>query len=573
MSNMTYVPLSSWMVVQPERTISIGKPLSMPSHMSLSTKVLVERVAQWHATLLCVDGNRYAVYETDPIEFLCICLALWQLGRIACVLGDNRQATVDACPHVFDHFIGEFPNAVTPSDDCKHINVDNIIWQAIPPKQVVLEIYTSGSTGTPKAIGKTIADIDEELHCLKKQWVPRADSVVLSTVSHQHLYGLTFWLFRPFCAGQIIYASLCEYTEELLLAAKDHDAVVFVSSPSHISRINNVLDWSTINCLNVFSAAAPLKKSDAINMTTLVNAPVWEVYGSSETGVIAWRQQDLSTNSNAAWSCLPSVSIVQNDEQSWEVNSPFSSDLVNVLSDELYMYDNGQFDLRGRRDQIVKIEGKRVSLNTIENALLKDARVSDIKALVVSSRRTEVAIVLVLSELGKEHMMAFGRKNLVSSFKHILTAYVDKIALPRKWRFVDSLPVNKQGKLPLASLEKIVSEPIFAEWPNVIDVSQTDNDVLVKSTIPSNLIYFDGHFEGSPILPGVAQLHWAHKWARYYFNISSKFLRLEVIKFSKVIQPNELIDIQLSFDSAKNKVTFNYRSAKGLHASGRICFE
>jgi 3-hydroxymyristoyl/3-hydroxydecanoyl-(acyl carrier protein) dehydratase len=90
--------------------------------------------------------------------------------------------------------------------------------------------------------------------------------------------------------------------------------------------------------------------------------------------------------------------------------------------------------------------------------------------------------------------------------------------------------------------------------------------------IPKDLIYFDGHFEKTPVLPGVVQVHWARKFALEYFEISARFSHLEVIKFSHIIQPNEIVDISLSYNEEKRKVVFSYSSEKGKHASGRICF-
>ena len=68
-------------------------------------------------------------------------------------------------------------------------------------------------------------------------------------------------------------------------------------------------------------------------------------------------------------------------------------------------------------------------------------------------------------------------------------------------------------------------------------------------------------------------MHWAHKLAIAHFANLNRFYRLEVIKFSRVIQPNENIDIQITFNPAKQQVSFSFQSEKGVHSSGRICFE
>jgi len=44
------------------------------------------------------------------------------------------------------------------------------------------------------------------------------------------------------------------------------------------------------------------------------------------------------------------------------------------------------------------------------------------------------------------------------------------------------------------------------KWPQVLDRTHTsENTYRLNFYIPKELIYFDGHFENNPILPGIAQ--------------------------------------------------------------------
>ena len=58
---------------------------------------------------------------------------------------------------------------------------------------LAVELYTTGTTGNSKSIPKRIRHLDEEVAQLSETWSSLvASSIVFSTASHQHLYGLLF---------------------------------------------------------------------------------------------------------------------------------------------------------------------------------------------------------------------------------------------------------------------------------------------------------------------------------------------------------------------------------------------
>lgn len=564
------ISLSNWMVLQPDCVVAINRD---EQH---TTSMFVARVSVWKHTLSQYSGKRWAVYHSDPYEFLAIIYALWYTHKSACIPGDDKPATLERLCHQVDGFIGELPNAIQPADITRPLATAHMdSWRELNPQQIAVELYTSGSSGAPKAIIKTLEQLDNEIHCLQNQWPAQADAVVLSTVSHQHLYGLIFRLLRPFCAAQPVYCDICEYTEDVFNVARKQNRFVLVSSPSHISRINTLLDWQALagQCVNIFSAAAPLEKSHAIRLSHLLNTSLWEIYGSSETGVIAWRNQSVEAHSEL-WQLLPSVVLTQSDDEQVHITSSFIEGGKSfALSDRIDMHPLGRFALKGRVDTIVKIEGKRVSLTGIETLLNAHAWVKESKALIVTRKRTEIAIVLAFNDEGEQALLLQGRKPIIATLRSLLSNSLETIVIPRRWRFVDALPYNKQGKLTQASLQHIVNCPADLKWPTINTRVQDENSVRINCHIPAEIRYFKGHFDKAPILPGVAQVHWAHKLAIAHFANLNRFYRLEVIKFSQVIQPNENIDIQITFNPAKQQVSFSFQSEKGVHSSGRICFE
>jgi 3-hydroxymyristoyl/3-hydroxydecanoyl-(acyl carrier protein) dehydratase len=107
--------------------------------------------------------------------------------------------------------------------------------------------------------------------------------------------------------------------------------------------------------------------------------------------------------------------------------------------------------------------------------------------------------------------------------------------------------------------------------PNILTESRTaDGDVRLRLFVPAELNLFAGHFPGFPLLPGVAQIHWAAQLGAERFAIESGFSRLLNIKFQKPVLPDSELELLLKWDAARRQLSFTYDSAAGCHASGKI---
>lgn len=111
------------------------------------------------------------------------------------------------------------------------------------------------------------------------------------------------------------------------------------------------------------------------------------------------------------------------------------------------------------------------------------------------------------------------------------------------------------------------------KWPEIRAENNVEDRYIIQAVIPKNLLYFEGHFDDNPVLPGVVQVNWASVFGRRAFTISGIVKQLEVIKFQHLIFPLDEITITLRYDETKRKLSFKYESERGVHASGRICFE
>lgn len=551
------------------------------THTIIDTGAFLARVDAWRTMLEEHSGTRFALYLEDSIEFAAALLGAWQAARTVWLAADTLDAT---CANLRAHvhgFLGEFPAACAPL--VPHSSGSGAPLRELDPEMDALVVFTSGSTGNAQAIPKKLRQMASETGTLELLFGARAgNAAVIATVSHQHIYGLLFKVLWPLNTGRVIHAASIAFPEALAPALAAGPCVL-VASPAHLKRLPAHLDWQGARdqLAAVFSSGGPLPTDTAQACGTLLGTVPVEVFGSSETGGIAWRQRAaLPAVGDDAWTPFPTVAWVL-AEGALAVRSPhLPDDAWLTLADRAEDVGGRRFRLLGRSDRIAKIEEKRISLDAIEVALLASSLVAEARVALCEpepGQRQVLAAFVVPTAAGREVLERDGKLALNAQLRAVLGGVVDAVALPRRWRYLDALPVNAQGKTTVAALLALLAAP--APLPHAPHVRELERDelapprrVLLEINAPSNLVYFDGHFTEAPILPGVAQVEWAIRYGREHFALPAAFRAMHALKFQHVIQPGMPVELELLHDPAKAQLTFAYRSPSGQHASGRVLF-
>lgn len=104
------------------------------------------------------------------------------------------------------------------------------------------------------------------------------------------------------------------------------------------------------------------------------------------------------------------------------------------------------------------------------------------------------------------------------------------------------------------------------------ETTEADGKIRVELLVPTNLSLFKGHFPGFPLLPGVAQIHWAARLGAERFGMNAHFSRMLNVKFQKPVRPGSNLTLRLGWDAARRQLAFDY-TAKGINcASGKLEF-
>jgi acyl-CoA synthetase (AMP-forming)/AMP-acid ligase II len=512
----------------------------------------------------------------DGLEFAGALFGAWHAGKTIFLPGDNLPATCVALSQAVDGFLGQFAPEWSPAvpgpQDAANVAHD---YRPLDPEFVGVVLYTSGTTGAAQPIFKKLGQLACEVVTLEKQFGSlMGDAEILTTVSHQHIYGLLFKILWPLAAGRAFYAQPCDFLEELSPALAERDCVL-VSSPAHLKRLPENRDLTrTANRLRaVFSSGGPLP-FEVVQETLRVlgHVPI-EVYGSSETGGIAWRRQHSERSDD--WTPFDGVAWrVDSDKSVLQIRSPnLPDERWFTTADRAEAAGNGLFRLKGRVDRIAKIEGKRISLNAIESQLKTSPLVTDARVIVLEEKRQRVAAFIVPSELGRCRLMESGKLSLNRSLRDLIRQRVEAVGVPRIWRYLEALPVNAQGKATQTQLMALLDPESKRETkPRHRLLERDDGRAVLELIAPRDLLYFDGHFPGRPILAGFVQIDWVIAFGRRYFDLPPSFRGVHALKFQRVIPPELPVRVEMIHEPAKYALSFKITSDIGTHASGRVIF-
>jgi 3-hydroxymyristoyl/3-hydroxydecanoyl-(acyl carrier protein) dehydratase len=92
----------------------------------------------------------------------------------------------------------------------------------------------------------------------------------------------------------------------------------------------------------------------------------------------------------------------------------------------------------------------------------------------------------------------------------------------------------------------------------------------IEVAVPRDLDYFDGHFPGAPIVPGVVHIKWALALARRCLGLEGTFAGVEALKFHEVLRPGAEVTLELKYAAAAGKLHFSFRSEQQRFSSGRV---
>jgi acyl-coenzyme A synthetase/AMP-(fatty) acid ligase len=529
-----------------------------------------------------LEAPRWVVCCDDSYAFAVALFGVWQAGGIA-ISPPNAQpgtlAGIDGEPAGFLSDAEALP--VEPGSGPL---LDPLHPPETPSEPIValgreawaLELFTSGTTGAGRRVRKRLRHLEDEVAWLERRFGPElGPAEIFATASHQHLYGLLFRVLWPLAAGRPFRADTFLHAEELVPRIASAGRAVLASTPAHLRRLVEHAELAKLGpaCRAVFSSGGPLDPETADRLTAALGRPPVEIFGSTETGGVAWRAQ-LPGDERFAFTPFDAVSVERSDEGLLRVRSPYAdqTDAPSglLLGDRVTLLESGRFLVGDRADRVVKVGEKRLSLPDMEAELRGHPEVADAALLRIGAEGAgRIAAAVVLGAAGRARLEREGRRAVSAALGEFLAGRFDRALLPRSWRYVDRVPEDSQGKRTAALLGALFAErDAPTTEPRLLAERRSADRIERELEVHSELVYFDGHFPVSPILPGIVELAWAADAARALLGAEPRIAAIEALKFGEPVRPGDRL--RLEVQRGPGRLAFRILRGPREVASGRL---
>ena len=457
--------------------------------------------------------------------------------------------------------------------------------------QVKFYLQTSGSSGKSKMIEKSLAQMIKESEYLACELNFSARNTFFSSVSHRHMFGLTFKVFLPLVLGARVIADELNYPEAILgLELANH---VFIASPVLLGALIQSPAAIALKGLSgIVSAGSPLKKELRGELGKICDARIIEIYGSTETGIVA-------RDEGCGLRLFGAVNAGLDGRGALNVSSPWCD---FFQTNDAASIDEGRLALQGRIDRIVKLNDKRVSLESIEAKLLESGLLADCYCA-PHPKFKRIAALLELNCEGLKKFRKIGKKGVADELKELLKLEFKNSV--RYFKIVEKMPRNQQGKFEKSEFENALFASPKPVWSggrvnetgeicggqiykngqnlasgqncgavNVSDIcakfegggERLDGDAQkyeFSAIMHAGLEIFESHFPNLPLLPGFMQLDYVFELACGVGIDVSGARAVENLKFMKFVRPGDLLLV--CFEKRGGKLYFE------LFCNGEKC--
>jgi acyl-coenzyme A synthetase/AMP-(fatty) acid ligase len=312
------------------------------------------------------------------------------------------------------------------------------------PKETASIFFTSGTTGEPTGAIKSKENLEKELRVLVKLFQELNIERVIVTVPLIHIYGFLAGVLLPKALGADVVLKE-EFLPHELIELSEGKRTLCITNPVFLKVLNKLNIEGQHPNMTFLSSTGKLDTQTAQELPQKINCNIYQLFGSTETGGIAYK-----INDEELWTPLEKVEVNKSNE-CLSIESPFLSKYLieeqlkevthPFVTTDLIELQKGKFKLLGRTSEIIKISGKRISLLEIEHLLEENPSIEE--ALVkldynVDSHKDEQLDITVVSNLES--------KELKKEIKIILQSNYKNINIRTHINVVDEILKNHMGK-------------------------------------------------------------------------------------------------------------------------------
>ncbi|MFB3916891.1 MAG: AMP-binding protein [Terriglobales bacterium] len=336
-------------------------------------------------------------------------------------------------------------------------------------------VYTSGSTGRPKGVMLTHLNMVSAATSITTYLENTPQDIILSVLPLSFDYGLYQLLMAFKIGGTLVLERSFTYPHPVLQALERERVTGFPVVPTIASLLLQMdlsqYSFASLRYLTNTAAALPVEHIKRLRRL-LPHVRIYSMYGLTECKRVSYLPpEQLDIRPDSVGRGMPNEEVYIVDEQGrrvgpgvvgelvvrgsnvmkgyWELpeetdkvlkTGPFPGEKVLYTGDLFRSDEDGYLYFMGRRDDIIKTKGEKVSPKEIENALYKLPAVLEAAALGVPDPILGQAVKAVVS------LRAGAQLSQQELLRHC-AEHLEDFMVPKFVEIRESLPKTDSGKI------------------------------------------------------------------------------------------------------------------------------
>lgn len=448
--------------------------------------VIAERSVEMYAAIYGIIRGGNAYLPIDPN---------YPQDRIEYILKNSNAAAV-VCQGKFAHLVGNTPYIDMSEFIINTQKSDNVPDCRAEENDTAYVIYTSGSTGTPKGAKVSHKSAVNRILWMHDRYPLHANDVILQKTPYT--FDVSVWelFWWGLCGGSLAVSKPGEH----FLPAKILDEVernkvthlhfvpsvfeiflnylethrneipkfnsvkyVFLSgealSASLVNRFYKLYDYEKVTLHNLYGPTECAVDVTYYDCTPedIDPVPIGKPIHNTQIHIVD-KYMNLVPVGVQGELCIAGMNVGQGylnnpvlTEEKF-IDNPFGEDKLYKTGDLAYWREDGNIVFVGRKDSQIKLNGQRIELGEIEAVINGISGVSSSSVIVKNINGTDVLIAFYTGDAVD-----------VSSLEECCSVKLPSYMVPGKFVYLDTLPLNYNGKLDRKALVQIDVELLSDE--------------------------------------------------------------------------------------------------------------
>lgn len=395
-------------------------------------------------------------------------------GAAFCMLSKSTAARLSgiSCKTVISHD----ENFDNPGGRCIKWSEVESMPSARPSNKLRSEnlaaiVYTSGSTGKPKGVMLSHKNLVANTNSIVSYLGLREDDRAMSILPFYYVYGKTILNTHFMTGGSIVINNRFAFPNSVIDEMNKREVTLFAGVPSTFAILLNrsIFSKTDIPSLRIVTQAggamAPAMTKRLLQV--LKKAKLFVMYGATEASArISYLPPErLSDKLGSIGIPIPDVDLTVRDDKGnplqpfeegnicasgpnimqgyWnddDETAKFLKPWGLVTGDLGYIDNEGFFFLTGRKKQMLKIGGERVSPKEIEECIIEAGSIHETAVL---GKPDELLGEVPIAFIVPIDPRSFNQNELTAHIRSRLAAHKH----PREWHIIKGLPKNPSGKI------------------------------------------------------------------------------------------------------------------------------